>query len=290
MERVDIAIIGTGPAGISAAITAKIRNKSILLFGVSPISEKTRSGEMIRNYPGLPDIKGNELGKAFLNQLSMLGIEYTKDKINMIMPMGSYFAIQGSDINTIYEAESIIVATGITSGKKIPGEDEFSGRGVSFCATCDAGLYKNKDVIVLGYSDDSKEEALFLAENCKKVMYFPMNNEKPEFKESNIFVIDDIPKGITGGMKADTLIAENKSYEADGIFILRDAVAPERFIPGLLTENAHIKVDIDMKTNIDGVFAAGDIAGLPYQYIKSAGQGNTAALSAVSYLAKHKEK
>lgn len=106
----------------------------------------------------------------------------------------------------------------------------------------------------------------------------------------SIEIIEDQPLEISGGLKANKLILKNKELDCDGIFILRESVPPASLIPGIEMDGSHIKVDINMKTNLKGCFAAGDIAGKPYQYIKSAGQGNIAALSAVDYLNEIKNK
>ena len=108
--------------------------------------------------------------------------------------------------------------------------------------------------------------------------------EEPVEVSEKITVVNGVPKEITGGMKADTLVTSAGSYPADCIFILRESVSPKNLVPGLQMDGNHVAVNLQMETNVPGCFACGDIAGRPYQYIKSAGQGNIAALSAVSYL------
>ena len=168
MERVDIAIIGTGPAGLEAAVTAKIRNKTLLLIGNKDFSSKLVKAELIRNYLGLADISGRDLADHFQEHLDKLEIEITEDKITAVYSMGDYFALQNSK-NEFYEARTIILATGVMQGKLYPGEEEFLGRGVSYCATCDAALYKGKEATVLGFSPKEEEEAEFLAEVADRV-------------------------------------------------------------------------------------------------------------------------
>ena len=134
MERYDIAILGTGPAGVEAAITAKIRNKKIILFGNKNLSLKVEKAHTIQNYLGLPDIGGEELKAAYEAHLKAMDIEITEDKINAVYAMGEYFALQGNGTN--YEAQTVILATGVSTAKAYPGEEQFLGRGVSYCATC----------------------------------------------------------------------------------------------------------------------------------------------------------
>ena len=281
MERYDIAIIGTGPAGLSAAITAKIRNKKILLIGNPNFSDKVQKAHQIQNYLGLPAISGKDLAKAFENHINSMDITITEGKVNAVYPMGSYFGLQVSQ--DIYEAETVIVATGIVTGKAFKGENELLGRGVSYCATCDAPLYRNKTVAVIGYSPKEESEAEFLAEVCEKVLYIPMYKEETKLSDK-VTIINEKPTAVIGENKVKSLQTEKNNYEVDGIFILRDSIPPSQLVSGLEIKDNHILVNSQMETNIKGCFACGDIVGRPYQYIKAAGQGNIASLSAVAYL------
>ena len=282
--RYDIAIIGTGPAGLEAAITAKVRNKSIILFGNKELSQKMQVVEHpIKNYLGLPEVTGKEMAEAFSKQLEVLDIEITEEKVTSVYTMLGYFALQLGN-NEMVEADSVILATGVVAGKPYVGEVEYLGRGVSYCATCDAPLYKGKTVMCIGGSKEEEAEADFLGEVCEKVYYLPLYKDEPSFKSQNIEIISGKVKEIVGSMKAEKLVTEDNEYEVDCVFILRAAQFPSQLVPGLETEGNAVKCDLQMRTNIDGIFVAGDLAGEPYQYIKSAGQGNVAALSAVKYV------
>lgn len=283
--RYDIAIIGTGPAGISAAITAKLRNKNIVLFGNKDLSDKINKAHSIKNYTGLPNVTGEELATALKNHLNDLDIEITEKRVNAVYSMGEYFALQVG--KEMIESKSLIIATGVTASKTLENEDEFLGRGVSYCATCDAHFCKGKDVAVIAYTKEAEEDALFLSEVCSSIKYFPLYDISNEIfdKYGNIQIIKDKPIGFAGNMKAEKIICENSSYDAFSTFVVRNNISADKLVPGLKTDGTHIIVDLQMETNIKGLFACGDIAGKPYQYIKSAGQGNIAALSAVAYLA-----
>ena len=283
--RYDIAIIGTGPAGISAAITAKLRNKNIILFGNKDLSDKINKAHSIKNYTGLPNMTGEELATALKNHLDDLDIEITEKRVNAVYSMGEYFALQVG--NEMIESKSLIIATGVTASKPLENEDEFLGRGVSYCATCDAHFCNGKDVAVIAYTKEAEEDALFLSEVCSSIKYFPLYDISNEIfdKYGNIQIIKDKPIGFAGNMKAEKIICENSSYDAFSTFVVRNNISADKLVPGLKTDGTHIIVDLQMETNIKGLFACGDIAGKPYQYIKSAGQGNIAALSAVAYLA-----
>lgn len=281
MSRYDIVIIGTGPAGLEAAITAKIRNKNILLIGSKNSSTKVEKAHTVENYLGLPHISGTEMQKAFLEHTASLGIEITEDQVIAVYNMSDYFMIQTK--TNYYEASSVILATGVLTSKPYPNEETLLGRGVSYCATCDGALYKNKTVAVIATSKEEEDEVLFLKEYASKVHYFPLYKDYSELKDIDRH--EEKPLEIVGTNTVEKLITDKNEYTIDGLFILRESVAPKQLVPGLETDGPHAKVNLDMSTNIPGVFACGDIAGLPYQYIKSAGQGNVAALSAVKYLA-----
>ena len=282
--RYDIAIIGSGPAGLEAAITAKVRNKNIVLFGTKLLSNKIDVVDHpIKNYLGLPEHTGKEMQGAFQKHLDALDIEITELKVTNVYTMPDYFALQLSN-NEMVEAESVILATGVVVGKPYPGDEEYLGKGVSYCATCDAPLYKGKVVACIGGSKEEESEADFLGEVCEKVYYLPLYKEDVEVHHDNIEVIKDVPKEIVGNTKAEKLVCESNTYDVDCVFILRNAQFPAALVPGLETDGSSVKVDLQMRTNLPGVFAAGDLTGQPYQYIKAAGQGNVAALSAVNYI------
>lgn len=282
MERYDIAIVGTGPAGLEAAITAKIRNKRVLLLGSSSLSDKVEKAHTIKNYLGLPEVSGEGMQIAFQKHLAALELEITQDRVNTIYAMGDYFAIQGHQ--EMYEAATVILACGMSVSKPFPGELDNLGRGVSYCATCDAALYKGKSAIVVGYSKEEEKEAEFLAELAEHVYYLPMYEEFVPLSNGIEMVTGKKPIAIEkNGQKVKMQLDEGE-LEADGIFILRESVAPSQLVPGLAIDKNQVVVDRALKTNIDGLFACGDITGAPYQYIKAAGEGNVAALSAVNYL------
>ena len=281
MDRIDIAIVGSGPAGISAALNAKIRNKTFKVFGTKEISPKLVKAHQINNYLGFYGKSGKEIRDEFAKHLEAMDIEITEEKINNIYSMGDYFALMGSK-NT-YEATAVILATGVNFGKPLKGEEEYLGRGVGYCATCDAPLYKDKIVTIIAYNKHEESEANFLAQVASKVYYIPMYKEEVEADES-IEIIKDTPVEIVGEQFVQKLILKNNEIETDGLFILRDSISPGQLVPGLELDKNHVQVDRKMATNLKGCFAAGDIVGIPYQYIKAAGEGNIAALSAVSYL------
>ncbi len=288
MERYDVAIIGTGPAALSAAITLKIRNKSVLVIGSERVSGKVEKAHEINNYLGIPAVKGSDLAQKFMDHALSMGVNIENDRITTVFAMGEYFALQTAK-NQMIEAQAVIIATGVNFGKPYEGEEEFLGRGVSYCATCDAPLYKEKKVVIIGSSPKEEAEAEFMSEVASEVIYIPTYKEEVQLGEE-VKVVRDVPVSIQGAFKANKLVLKEQEIDADGIFILRESVSPKQLVPGLQVEDNHILVNRRMETNLEGCFACGDIVGPPYQYIKSAGEGNVAALSAVDYLAKKKRK
>lgn len=286
-ERYDIAIVGSGPAGISAALNAKIRNKTFIIFGSNELSNKLVKAHKINNYLGFYGKSGKEIQQEFSNHLRSMDINITEEKINNIYAMGDYFALMVND--KIYEATSVILATGIQYGKLFPGEEKLLGKGVGYCATCDAPLYKNKVVTIIAYSKKEEEEANFIATLASKVYYIPMYKESVEVDPS-IEIVKDTPVEIIGEDKVEKLILNAREITTDGLFILRDSISPGQLVPGIKIVDNHVEIDRHMQTNLKGCFAAGDIVGKPYQYIKSAGEGNIAALSAISYVDLNKKQ
>lgn len=285
--RYDIAIIGSGPAGLSAALNAQIRKKSFILFGSKNFSSKISKAPKINNYLGIPQATGEKLSNAFKEHIEVSGIEITEDRVNNVYAMGDYFSIMAKD--NVYEAKSVILATGVEFSRPLEGELEFLGRGVGYCATCDAPLYKGKTVVIVSSNEEGEQEANFVSEIAKKVYYLPLY--KGAYKLNNsIELVNEKPIKIVGDSQVRKIVLKESEIETDGVFLLKDAIPPAQLVPGLEEEEeeGHIKCDRLMRTNIPGCFAAGDCVGKPYQYVKSAGEGNIASLSAVGYLDKIK--
>lgn len=287
MERYDIAIVGSGPAGLSAALNAKIRNKKFIIFGNKELSHKLSKAPKINNYLGFYGVTGAQVRDKFLEHIDNMGIEITEERVNNIYAMGDYFALMVNE--KMYEATTVILATGMEYTKPIKGEEQLLGKGVGYCATCDAPLYRGKTVTIIGYNKEAEEEADFVSEVAEKVYYIPMYKDAVKVNE-NIEIVAKKPLEIVGEEKVSSIKTDDGELETDGVFVLKDSISPGQLVPGLEIEDGHIKVDREMKCNIPGCFSAGDCVGKPYQYIKSAGEGNIAALSAVKYIDTLKNK
>ena len=281
----DTAIIGTGPAGVSAALNLKIHNKSFIWIGSKNLSDKITKAERIANYPGFINASGEELNRAFRAQIDAMGIEITEAMVNAVYDMGDHYALNmGADF---CEAKTVILTTGVAMKNTLPGEAERVGRGVSYCATCDGALYKGKTVAVVSTNARFEHEVKYLAELAEKVYFLPSYKD-PGFIAENVETVTARPAAIEGDKKPFTVkLTGGESLTADGVFFLRDSISLATLLPGLKTEDGHIAVDRSMATNLKGVYAAGDCTGRPYQYTKAVGEGNVAAHSVIEYLSEN---
>lgn len=279
--KTDIAIIGAGPAGISAALNLKLRGADFMLFGTG-MSEKVLRSEKISNYPGLPDIGGSELAAKLLSHLNTMGITMTDDMITAIYSMDGKFYLLGKEQQ--YEAKCVIIATGVQAGKQLNGEAELLGSGVSYCATCDGMLYKGKRIAVLCDSEELEHEVDYLANIAEKVYYRPLF-KNAKVQGDNIEYVTAGFKSIDGDMRVRSVtLTDGSSIEVDGVFLLKKCLPPDALLRGLKTDDGHISVDRRMNTSIESCYGAGDCTGRPYQLAKATGEGNIAAHSALERL------
>lgn len=280
---VDIAIIGSGPAGISAALNAQIRHKSFYLFGSTALSGKVQRSECISNYPALFDISGADLNRRLKEHLEKAEISVTEKRITGIYNMGDYFALLSDQEE--FDTKTVILATGVEAARPIKRERELLGRGVSYCATCDGNLYKGKTIAVICDNASMEEEVAYLASLAKKVYYKPIFKES-NFTAENVELINSSVTEILGENRVSgVLCRDGSSISLDGVFFLKQSVSPSVLLQGLAVEEGNVVVDRNMATNIKGCFAAGDCTGTPYQITKALGEGNIAAHSAFKYLA-----
>lgn len=286
---VDCIIVGSGIAGISAALTLKANQKSFLIFGVSSLSEKIEKAESIRNYAGFIGGTGKQLVTTLKEQLNMEEISIQEERVSGVYALKDKYSVMTQE-GGVYESKSVILACGVESVKQIDGEETYLGRGVSYCATCDGFLYKGKTIAVFCTTKRLEHEIGYLAKIAERIYVIPMYKDV-EISGDNITIIRKMPKKIEGAKRVEKLIfatppAPELSAElpVDGIFMLRESVSPAILVGGLKTENGHVVVERDMSTNLKGCFAAGDCTGRPYQYAKAAGEGNVAAHSVSEYV------
>ncbi len=280
----DIAIVGKGPAGWSCAMTARMRGLSAAVIAPRNDMGLLRTAERIDNYPGMPQVSGEQILETFREQALALGAEERKGLVRQIMPMGSSFMLLVE--NDVLEAKAVVLAMGAARPVLLPGEEEQLGRGVSYCATCDGMFYRGKRIAVLSASMQGVEETHFLAGLAAQVDYFSLKRHQTDDLDVNVTVLDEKPVSIGRDDAGVTLTTNLATHCYDGIFIFRAAMPLNMLIADLETEGSFIPVDRQMRTNIPGVFAAGDCTGKPLQVPKAVGEGNVAAISAAEWIAK----
>ena len=277
----DCAVVGGGPAGLSAAVNLCQRGKTVrVLRGAAGLLAKA---ERVDNYLGLPGLSGGEMLAAFAAHARTLGIEAEKGRVANILPFDGRYMLNFD--GNILTARSVVLACGAARAKPVPGEAELLGRGVSYCATCDGMLYRGREVVVWGLAPDAAAEANFLASiGCS--VRFVAPKRPAELDEAVPFV----PGAVRAALGADALegveVTGGGTLAAQGLFILRGAIAPDALLPGLAIADGFVRVDRKMATNLPGVFAAGDLTGAPLQVAKAVGEGLIAGLSAAEYLDK----
>ena len=232
----DLLIIGGGPAGLSAAMTARNRNLSVCVICGGAADSALHKAGHVTNYPGVPDVSGPALLETMTQQARALGADILRERALSAMPMGKTFGVSAG--KEFAEGRALLLATGIAQRGTFPGEAEFLGRGVSYCATCDGMLYRGKRAAVIGLAADAPEEADFLREIGCDVHYY--DGKKHRFE-------------IRGAERADALVVDGTAEPADVVFILRAGFAADTLLPGLATEKGHIVVDEAYAASIPGV-------------------------------------
>ena len=277
----DSIIIGGGPAGVSAAINLKLLGKNFNWFGT--LSKMVERAELVKNYIGFPDVTGEELNASFKKHVDSMGIEICEEVVNGVYETDGHFTLLVQDKS--YETKTVILCLGVQTAQPLDGEEEFLGRGVSYCATCDGFLYRDKKIAVLCTDKRFEHEAEFLADLSKEAFIIPLYKGY-EIKSEKARIILKKPQSVSGDMRVRAVNFKDESIEVDGMFILRGSLSPKTLLHGISITDGHIQVNRDCSTNIAGVFAAGDCTGRPYQYAKAVGEGNIAAHSAVEYIDK----
>lgn len=280
----DVIVIGAGPAGISASLYVKRANLNVLVLysGISNLEQATE----IYNYYGFPEgIKGSELYNNGIKQAEHLGIEVKEAEVLGIENLGNTYNVK--TVNETFEAKAIILSTGNKKLKPdIKGIEEFEGKGISYCAICDAFFYKNKNVAVIGNGRFAIAEAEELSHIVKDVKILTNGLDKPKCNfEVNTLKI----KEISGEEKVQKIIFEDGSnLKLDGIFIALGEAGGSDFAKslGIIQGQDNIKTNNNMETNLKGIYACGNITGGLLQVCKAVHEGAVAGLSAVNYIRK----
>jgi len=297
----DVAVIGLGPSGMTAALYLARFKLDVICF------EKTSPGgqivmtDRIENYPGFPDgISGYELAELFKKQLQAYPVEIKSEEV---------LAIKREDVITIntsssdYQVRSVIISTGAYPRRLgIKGEEHFTGRGVSYCATCDANFFRGKKVAVLGGGDSAVEEAIFLSKFVKKLYLIHRRDrlravdvlkERIEAISNVEFVLDSVINEIGGDSKVEFVNVKNlktessKRVDLDGVFIFAGYTPNAQFLKDFLQldSGGYIITKEDFQTSVEGIFSSGDVRSSSLkQVISASGEGADAAVRVSKYL------
>lgn len=295
----DVGIIGSGPAGLSAAIYAKRANLSAVVIekeyeGTGQIAE---SGQ-VDNYLGLPGISGYDLGEQFREHAVKLGVSFLEQEVTEIKKEDSaVFKIIFEDGSSV-ETKTVIYAAGAAPRRaNIPGEQEYSGKGVSYCAICDGSFYRGKKVAVLGGGDTALDDAVYLADLAEQVYVIHRRKEfrgaattveKLRKKENVTFVLEHQVKEITGAEKVNGVILEDGTAIAvDGVFVAYGSVPQTDLVKELVTLDAagYVKAEETGETSLAGLYVAGDARTKKLrQVVTAVSDGANAATAVVEYL------
>lgn len=298
----DTVILGGGPAGLSAAIYASRGNIKTAIVDITMFGGQPSNYLEIENYPGFPTSGGYDLMEKFEEHADKFGVEkFPMQEVQSVNLRSEIKTVETLD--TIFKTKSIIIATGAQASKLgIPGEKEFLGKGVSYCAVCDGAFYRNKTVCVIGGGNAAVEEAGYLTKFADKVYIIHRRDklradkivQERAFNNPKIeFVWNTIPLEIKGENNVETLIIkdvltnETKEIKTDGVFPYIGFTPNVDLFNGQVnqTNQGFIETDVTMKTSVEGVFAAGDVRNTPLrQVITAASDGATAACSCVKYL------
>ncbi|MCQ2053028.1 MAG: NAD(P)/FAD-dependent oxidoreductase [archaeon] len=291
MIQTDVVIIGSGPAGIQAAIQAVRKKVSVFVFGRAANSAMV--GTHIENYFGLPNtMEGEKLIKNGINQAVSFGCKFFSETIIAASKNDDFFELV-TESDEIVKTKAVVIATGISRKKLgVSGESEFFGKGVSYCASCDCNFYRGKTVAIVGDETEAAISAELMTKYASKVYWIINNisvseNLVNKAKVAGVELINGKVESIQGEKNVTSITVSGRIIKIDGVFIELGA-KPATDIAmdiGIMPEmDDTIKVSADCSTKVKGVFACGDITGKPWQVAKAVGQGAIAGMSVADYV------
>jgi thioredoxin reductase (NADPH) len=295
-------IIGAGPAGLSAALYAARAELSPLVITGMSLGGQASLTHIIENYPGFPDgVGGAELGELFQKQAERFGARFEFDNVTEVNFAVSPYIVKTYDNE--YKAQTVIISTGADPNYLgVPGEKELTGRGVSYCGTCDGWFFKDKDIVVVGGGDSALEEGIFLTRFAKSVTIVHRRDQlragkilqtrafdNPKIK----FIWDSVVEKINGSAAVESVLIKNiktgvkSTFPTDGVFVFIGHTPNTDLFKNQLAmdENGYLQVDVKMQTALPGIYAAGEVMDASFkQVVTSAGWGAAAAIQATKYL------
>ena len=301
-KKYDVIVIGAGPGGLTAALYASRANLSVLILDRGLYGGQMNNTDAIDNYPGFSEVKGPELGEKMYNSTMKFGAEFEYGDVQSVTLEGNEKIVKTDTAE--YSTQALIIATGADHRHlNVPGEEEYSGKGVSYCAVCDAAFFKNEDSAVIGGGDSAIEEGIYLAQSAKSVTVIHRRDQlraqptlqKRAFANDKIhFIWNGITESIdgdgnrvTGVTYRDKVSSEEKKLATHGVFIYVGVIpqtAPFKNL-GVTDENGWIPTDEHMRTKVAGIFALGDVRAKDLRQIANAvGDGSIAGQEAYNYL------
>ena len=302
MKIYDVIIIGGGGSGLTAALYTSRANLSTLLMEKLTPGGQIALTDVVENYPGFPEgVTGPEISMKMEEQAKKYGTEIVYQEVKSIVKKDEHFEILTAA--TPYYSRGIILAAGASFRMVgVPGEKELTGRGVSYCATCDGAFFKGKEIIVVGGGDSALQEGIFLTRFATKVSVIhrrdklrasPILQDRAKQNPKIQFIWDTVVEKIQGEKKVEAVILKNvktgeaKTFKTDGVFVFIGHEPNTKFLNGFvaLDEHGYVKAEESLKTSVPGVFAAGEIrAGAVKQLVSACGEGCEAALACQHYL------
>ena len=275
----DVIVIGGGPAGLSAAINVCARGASCLVIAHGIASNPLAKSQQVDNYPGMRGVSGEQMLRVMTEEAKAAGAQFHYGTALSVAAWKDQFMVAVG--NEMFESQRVILATGVHAPKAIAGETEHLGRGVSYCATCDGMLYCGKTAFVTGNADDLAHEAAMLQKIGVNVTV--VGKTRPADLAEDIPFVQATSLAVEDGEPL-MLRADEDRHPCDAVFILRNEHTVSTLVPGLETDGRFITTDRKMRTNIPGLFAAGDCVGRPLQIAKAVSDGLIAAWYATESL------
>ncbi len=302
MKSYDVVVIGAGPGGMTAALYASRSNLSVLMIDRGIYGGQMNNTAEIENYPGFDSILGPDLGEKMYSSATRFGAEYAYGSVTDVEDHGAYKVVNTDDGS--YQAKAIVIATGSEHRKLgVPGEEEYSGRGVSYCAVCDGAFFKNKEVAVIGGGDSAVEEGLYLAQLASKVTVLHRRdqlraqqiiqkrafaNDKMNFVwNAQVEAIEGDGQVVTGVKYKDKVTGEEAVVPASGAFMYVGIEPMTKAFEdlGILDNAGWVVTDDHMQTNVPGIFAIGDVRKKELRQITTAvGDGGLAGQGVFKYI------
>lgn len=301
-KQADVVVIGAGPGGLTAALYASRSNLSVIIIDRGIYGGQMNNTAEIENYPGFKSVLGPDLAKQMYEGATQFGAEYVYGNVTQVEDQGQYKLVHTDDGD--YQAKAVIVATGSDHRKLgVPGEDQYSGRGVSYCAVCDGAFFKDREVAVIGGGDSAVEEGIYLAQLASKVTIIhrrdqlraqkilqqrAFDNPKIDFiwnADTKEILGDD--QKVTGVRYVDKVSGESHTLPASGTFIYVgiDALTEPFKNLGILDEKGWVKTDDHMRTAVPGILSLGDVRKKTLRQITTAvGDGGLAGQEAFNYI------